>query len=265
MRIPFPERIPIDRVALFAVALFVIQWLEGTALYFSVWLRRLHPGRSLRLQRRRRAYPGFGRIRLLLFLLVVIVGVCYKAFLGEPGQSNLLDPRTTIEVYVGSITAMLAAVIVSSRFPRKSGLLQNLLKDSQMYRASVGCIVFGVVGGFIIALLGESALGWKLPSASSISSSRWASSSASCTKSAAAEAPAASICPFSSAPSTIFLFFGVLGFSKQGMLLPLVCWFFPVCALRFRLSVRQVLSMSRGCLRRLLLPRPLCAIWARSS
>ena len=35
MRIPFPERVPIGGVAVFAVALFLVQWLEGTALYFS--------------------------------------------------------------------------------------------------------------------------------------------------------------------------------------------------------------------------------------
>ena len=36
-------------------------------------------------------------------------------------------------------------------------LLQNVLKESRMYRSSVGCMVFGVVGGFIISLLGASA------------------------------------------------------------------------------------------------------------
>ncbi|MDA4132524.1 MAG: hypothetical protein OK454_05280, partial [Thaumarchaeota archaeon] len=35
MRIPFPERIPIDRVTVFAILLFVIQQLEHTPLYFS--------------------------------------------------------------------------------------------------------------------------------------------------------------------------------------------------------------------------------------
>jgi hypothetical protein len=36
VRIPFPERVPIDGVALFAITLFVVQWLEGTPLYFRV-------------------------------------------------------------------------------------------------------------------------------------------------------------------------------------------------------------------------------------
>jgi H+/Cl- antiporter ClcA len=50
---------------------------------------------------------------------------------------------------------MLAAVIVSRRFSRKTSLLQNVLKESRMYRSSIGCMVFGAVGPFFISLLGE--------------------------------------------------------------------------------------------------------------
>src|ERR1035437_9070281 len=67
--------------------------LEGAALYFSA---------AGGLTRASGAYVFF------YSLLVVIVGICYKAYLGEPAQSNLRDPRTDIEIYVGSITAMLA-------------------------------------------------------------------------------------------------------------------------------------------------------------
>jgi hypothetical protein len=35
VRIPFPERVPLDRVAVFAVVLFVIQWYDKTDNYFS--------------------------------------------------------------------------------------------------------------------------------------------------------------------------------------------------------------------------------------
>jgi hypothetical protein len=40
----------------------------------------------------------------------------------------------------------------------------------------------------------------------------------------------------------VFVFFGLFSFSKQGMLLPVACWFLPVCALRFRLSALQIVS-----------------------
>jgi hypothetical protein len=179
-------------------------------------------------------------------MLVVIVGICYKAFLGEPGQSNLLDPRTDIEVYVGGITAMLFAAFVSRRLSRKSGLLQNILKDSGMYRASVGCIVFGIGGAFIIDLLGES--GARLNKAFTqlneliplgiIIGVMYEIRRSGGTR---------SMNPLIAfATAYTFLFYGLLGFSKQGMLLPFYCWLVPVCAMRFRLSALQAISCVLG-------------------
>ena len=145
-----------NRVAIFAVALFAIQMLEGTALYFSVGCVAFILVAALAFNTAGGLTRASGAYVFAYSVLVVIIGLCYKAFLGEPADSNLLDPHTDIEVYVGGITAMLAAVIVSRRFSRKSGLLQNLLKESEMYRSSVGCIAFGIAGMFIIALLGQS-------------------------------------------------------------------------------------------------------------
>lgn len=241
MRIPFPERVPIDRVALFAVALFTVQWLEGTALYFCtgcavfILVAAFAFNAAGGLTRASGAYVFFYSI------LVVVIGVCYKAFLGEPGQSNLADPRTTMEVYVGGICAMYAAVIVSRRFSRKTGLLQNLLKDSQMYRASVGCMAFGIAGGFIIAMLPAGAawlnsaftqLNQLIPLGIIIGVMYEIRRSGGTRSTNQIVLLGAVYC---------FLF-GAITFSKQGMLLPLVCWFFPVAALRFRLSTLQVIS-----------------------
>jgi hypothetical protein len=243
VRLPFPERVPIDRVALFAIALFVVQWLEGTPLYFRfgcvvfILIAAFAFNTAGGLTRASGVYIFF------YSTLVVIVGVCYKAFLGEPAQSNLLDPRTDIKVYVGGITAMLAAIIVSSRLRRKSGLLQNVLKESQMYRASVGCMLFGLLGASVLSVLGtsegslESAflqLNQLMPLGIIIGVMYEIRRSGG-TRSI--NLPTLLVAGY------YFLFYGLINFSKQGMLMPLVCWFFPVCALRFRLSVLQVLSV----------------------
>jgi hypothetical protein len=242
LRIPFPERIPLNRVALFAIALFLVQMLEGTALYFSVgcvafiMIAALAFNTGGGLTRTAGAFVGS------YAMMAVILGVAYKAFLGEPAQSNLLDPVTDIKAYVGSIAGMYAAVIVSRRLARKTGLLQNLLNESSMYRASVGCIAFGIVGAFAIALLGEG--GAKLQTAFSqlnelvplgiiigviyeirrsggIRSINLAIVLGSC---------------------YMVVVGGIAGFSKQGLLTPFYCWLLPVSALRFRLSVWQTLS-----------------------
>lgn len=242
MRFPYPERIPISRAASFAAVLFVAQSIEGTALYFSVGcvafilLAALAFNAAGGLTRTSGAYVFF------YSLLVVIVGLCYKAYLGEPADSNLLDPQSDILAYVGSITAMLAVVIVSRRFTRKSGLMQNMLKESAMYRASIGCIVFGYAGVFIIALLGPE--GAKLNTAFSqlnqliplgiiigvVYEIRHSHGTRSINL------------PVALAAGYYFFGWGLLSFSKAGMLLPLVCWALPVCAMRFRLSGIQVIS-----------------------
>ncbi len=241
MRIPFPERVPIDRVALFAVALFVIQRVEGTALYFAtgcavfILIAAFAFNAAGGLTRASGAYVFFYSI------LVVIVGVCYKAYLGEPGQSNLSDPHTTIEVYVGGMSAMFAAVIVSRRFSRRSGMLQNLLPDARMYRASVGCIVFGIAGGFIITLLFQGTA-WVNSAFTQLNQLIPLGIIIGVMYEIRRSGGTRSInLPILLGALYCFLL-GVLSFSKQGMLLPLVCWFFPVCALRFRLSAVQVLS-----------------------
>lgn len=246
MRIPFPERVPMDRVAIFAVVLFVIQSLEGTALYFSAGCVAFLMIAALAFNVAGGLTRASGAYIFFYSVLVVIVGICYKAFLGEPGQSNLLDPRTDIEVYVGGITAMLVAVFLSRRFSRRVGLLQNVLKDSGMYRASVGCIVFGIVGGFIISLLGESAA--RLNSAFTqlnqliplgiIIGVMYEIRRSGGTRSVNL--------PVALAAAYGFIFYGLLSFSKQGMLTPFYCWLLPVCALRFQLSRLQIVSTILG-------------------
>lgn len=241
MRIPFPERVPLDRVAIFVIALFVIQTLEGTALYFSTGCGVFVLIAAVAFNAAGGLTRASGAYVFAYSVLVVLIGICYKAFLGEPAQSNLQAPRTTIEAYVGSITAMLAAVIVSRRFSRKSGLLQNLLKESEMYRASVGCIVFGVAGGAIIALLGErgaslgSAFGQlnQLIPLGIIIGVMYEIRRSGSTRSTNLPIIFSGL---------YFFIIGVSGFSKQGMLTPFYCWLLPVCALRFRLSAWQMLS-----------------------
>src|SRR5205085_9190829 len=108
VRIPFPERVSLPGVAVFAAGLFLVQQLEGTALYFSagcvafILIAALGFNLAGGLSRTAGAYIFF------YSLLVLIVGVTYKAYLGEPGQSNLAVPKTDIKVYLGGISGMTA-------------------------------------------------------------------------------------------------------------------------------------------------------------
>jgi hypothetical protein len=239
VRIPFPERVPINRAVLFAVALFVIQKLEGTPLYFCAGCMVFLLVAAFAFNAAGGLSRASGAYIFAYCMLVVIVGLCYKAYLGEPAQSNLLDPRTDIEAYIGSVAGMYAAVVVSRRFTRKTGLLQNILEESKMHRASVGCILLGIGGAFALAALGESAV--RLQSAFNqlnqliplgiiigVMYEIRRSGGTRCTNT------------FILIGAAYYFFFAVVFFSKQGMILPFYCWALPICAQRYRLSIVQL-------------------------
>jgi hypothetical protein len=241
VRIPFPERVPINRVVIFAVVLLSIQLLEGTALYFSVGCLIFIMVAAFAFNAAGGLSRASGAYIFSFTMLVVLVGLCYKAFLGQPAQSNLLVPRTDIAAYIATMVAMYAAVLVSRRLTRKTGLLQNMLHESDMYRASVGCMLFGSFGAFLLAILGESAirlqtafgqLNWLIPLGIIIGVMYEIRSSG-----------GTKCSNLSLVIGSAYVFFlATTSFSKQGMILPLYCWALPICALRYRLSIVQILG-----------------------
>jgi hypothetical protein len=231
----------LNRVAIFAAALFAIQTLEKTPIYFSAGCALFILIAAFAFNAAGGLTRASGAYVFCYSILVVLIGICYKAFLGEPAQSNLLAPQTTIAAYVASITAMYAAVFVSRRLSRKSGLLQNSLRESRMHHASVGCIAFGILGFSFIELLDQS--GGQLVSAF---------------RQLDALVPLGVIIGVmyeirrSGGKRTInlpvvlgclymFINGGIINFSKQAMLTPLVCLILPVCALRVRISIAHAI------------------------
>jgi hypothetical protein len=240
VRIPFPERVPLNRVAIFAGALFAVQMYQGTAFYFSVGCAAFILIAAFAFNAAGGLTRSSGAYVFFYSLLVVIIGLCYKAYLGEPADSNLLVPQTDIAAYVGSIAAMFGAVLISRRLSRRSGLMQNLLKESGMYRASIGCIVFGIFGVSLIGLLGEE--GAKIGTAFNQINQLFSLGIIIGVMYQIRHTHGARSINLPTAFSIVFVFInsGLFGFSKQGMLLPLVCWALPVCAMRYRLTFLQM-------------------------
>jgi hypothetical protein len=234
--------VPINRVAIFAAVLFLIQMADGTDVVFGV-------GCTIFILIAAFAFNAAGGLTrtsgVYVFsyaTMAFLIGVCYKAFLGEPAQSNLLVPRTDIEAYVASIVGMYGAVIVSRQLSRGTGLLQNMLRESKMNHASVGCLVLGAFGAFALAMLGESAralqtifaqLNQLIPLGIIIG--------------VMYEIRRSGGTRSTNLPilfgAAYFFFLGATGFSKQGMLTPYYCWLLPICALRYRLSAWQGISI----------------------
>lgn len=243
VRIPFPERLPLDRVAVFAIVLFVIQTIQGTALYFSIGTLAFLMIAAIAFNAGGGLTRAPGAYVFFYAMLVFVIGIVYKAIRWEPAETNLRVPKTTIEVYVAGISAMLVAVLISRRISRKTGLLQNMMQESQMYRATIGCIVFGIFGTYMIALLGSA--GERLNSAfTQLNQLLPVSIIIGTMYEVRRSGGRRSINPpVLLAIVYVFGFFGLIGFSKQGMLEPLYCWLVAVAALRFRLTMLQVVSL----------------------
>jgi hypothetical protein len=241
VRIPFPERIPIEGAGLFAAALFAIQSVERTPFYFSVGCFAFVMIATFAFNTAGGLTRPSGAYVFFYSTLVVVLGLCCKAVLWEPADSNLRDPHTTILVYVAGISAMFATVLVSRRITRRTGLLENLLKDRDMYRATVGCIVFGIGAPVFLGLLGSAGerlttafaqLNELLPVAIILGVIYEIRKSGG-TRSINVPVLCA---------AAFFFIQGVLGFSKQGMFTPVVAWAIPVAALQYRLSRAQIVG-----------------------
>lgn len=174
--------------------------------------------------------------------LSVIVGLFWKAVLGEPAQSNLLAPMTTIEAYLGSMAGMFAAIYISRKLTLKRALLGTMLEDSKMQNATIGCMVAGILlivlfatfphpNGSILSALQQ--LDRFLPMAIILGVTYQIRKSGG-TSSINLPVVVAFACCF---------FWGLVGFSKEGMLTPFFCWVIAASCLRYRLSTPQVIGI----------------------
>jgi hypothetical protein len=144
MRLPFPERIPLSIVFFAATLLAGLQQLQGTSIVFTLFSFLFVVISAMAFN----AAGGFTRTTgsyvFFYSTLGALIGLIYKAYLGEAADSNLRSPNLTIQVFTGGITAMLFAVIISRKISRKKPLLQAVLKEKDMKNAAIGCFAFGM-------------------------------------------------------------------------------------------------------------------------
>jgi hypothetical protein len=239
VRLPFPERVSYTYVVLFAVVLCAVQIYQGTdplfslGCFFFIIISAIAFNVAGGITRPSGAYVFFFSV------LAVILGLFWKAFLGEPADSNLLVPRLTIEVYVGAICSMLAAVFISKRLTSKQALLANFVTDENMQSATIGCLVTGLAFAAIFAVVPKES-GTVLSALSQINRFLLMAVFLGVIHAIRRSGGTSSI----SLPVLIaggFLFFtGLLGFSKEGMISPLLCWVLAAATQKYKLSGGQI-------------------------
>lgn len=241
MRLSLPERIPLTYAFLFASAVFVLQQIEHTSLYFSscsflfIVIATIGFNIAGGLTRPSGGYLFF------FATLTLIVGLCVKIALGEPGDSRLLRPHVTITAYLVGICTLTLAVLASRKLSRKQPFLATAVTDRNLRPAAAGCLAVGILltvvthtvdrgqGTALSALIQinhftEVALLLGIIGVIRRSGGR----------------SSVDILVIISAGS-LFVLNGVLGFSKEGMFSPFACWVAAAASERYRISRGQII------------------------
>jgi hypothetical protein len=245
MRIPLVQSFRVKHAILFAFALFIAQQLEHTSLPYSGLCALYILLSCLAFN----AAGGFiypsGSWVFFNATLVVIVGITYKAILGEVGESNLRDPNGTMLMECGGmlVTGLVAAL--ARKFTPTRGFLAGMAYGEPMKKAAIGAFLlgtaiqlmsFGIVenGSFFAAVrqinhFSEMAIMlatfYQVKKTGGRQSTNW-------------------IVWASSLWS--FAFNGLLGFSKQGLLVAPVSWLIAAIVAGHNFPRKQILGILLG-------------------
>lgn len=243
MRLPFPERIPLTPAFLAAIVLVGLQQLQQTALMYSVYCFLFLIIATVTFNLAGGFSRPSGSYVFFYSVLGVIIGLIYKAYLGEPADSHLRSPMLTIKVFVGGIIGMLIAVVISRKLSRKRPLLRNFLAPKDYKNAAMGCFAFGL-------LLNVLSITTKHENGSVLSAimqlNRFLQMSIIIgtlhvlrkTGGRNAFSPLVIIYIIVTAAS------GVIFFSKEGMITPMLCWLVAAASLRYNLRFYQTAAIA---------------------
>jgi hypothetical protein len=239
VRLPYPERISLVGTFYFGLLLCGIQLAQGTDPIFSLACFAFILIAALAFN----VGGGFtrpsGGYVFFYATLTIIIGIIWKAVLGEPADSNLHNPLLTISVFTFGITMMLVSVYLSTKLTTKRAILGRMVTDANMQTATVGCLVAGILlqvvgtvasggNGSVISALNQ--LNRFFPMAiilGVIHSIRRSGG----TRSINLPVLLAATCAFS---------LGILGFSKEGIITPFLCWLIAAASQRYKISRFQL-------------------------
>jgi len=152
VRIPFPERIPLTLASLFAVILCTVEIAQGTALLFVCCVFCFIVVAALAFNVAGGLTRPSGSYIFFFTILAVLVGLVWKAVLGEAADTNLSDSLLTMEAYLCGICGMLIAALISKRIRSKRAWLEGFVTEDKMQSAAVGCLVTGLALSVIFTI-----------------------------------------------------------------------------------------------------------------
>ncbi|GAC1360716.1 MAG: hypothetical protein NVSMB3_08730 [Acidobacteriaceae bacterium] len=229
-------------VIIFASLLLLMQQVDHTSLFFSVccFFFIIVSGITFNLAGGM-VNPSGGYV-FFYAVLTVIVGLVWKAVLGEPAETNLLEARLTIEVFLGGICAMFVAVLVSRRLTRKRALLAHLGDLDNLQSASTGCLILGL-SLYLLASILQRQNGTVFSALLQINRFNEMAIILGVTYQIRKSGGRSSInLPAIGASLVLWIDGGLLSFSKQAMFTPFICWALAAGAQGYRVSKAQAVG-----------------------
>jgi hypothetical protein len=257
MRIPFPSRIPLSYSCGFAILLFLVEVLEGTPPEFGICAVAFILIATVAFN----VAGGFSRPSgsyiFFYAVLTAILGLTYKAYLGERADSNLEAPQLTMLVYLGGISGMLVAALLKRLLVPRKSLLEDMAARIDLDAAAIGCIIVGVA---------ISAVGTVAVNLSGSAEDRYANNSGTVMSALAQVNDFVPLGLILGVTYTIrssggrrflnsyvtlaalayMLVNGIITASKQGFFMPIACIIVAAAAQRYRFSTGQVVAFMLG-------------------
>jgi hypothetical protein len=224
------------------MVLCALQLYQGTALGFSVcsFLFIIIVAKAFNVAGGL-TRPSGGYI-FFYAVLGVLLGLVWKAVLGEPADSKLTVPMITIEVYLCSACSLLLAAYGSKWLTPKKGLLDSFLPDDKMQSASVGCMVVGVGLVVIYAVVPAPEGGTVLSALNQLNRFLLLAIFLGVIHTIRSSGGSRSINLTVLISVGVFFVAGILTFSKEGILSPFLCLVLAAASQRYKVTLGQVVG-----------------------
>lgn len=143
MRLSLISTIRIKHAVVFATVLFLVQALEHTEMIFAALTFTFVLVSTLAFN----AAGGFvypsGWFIFFNAMLTALMGLSYKALLGEPAQTHLKAPNVTMLVYCLSMVLIWIVAMLSRKLIPRRGLLAGMGFGDDMKKAALGAFLLG--------------------------------------------------------------------------------------------------------------------------
>lgn len=239
MRLTLPARVSMSVVLSFCAALLAVELAEGSDIVLALATQAFILLAALAFNRCGGLLYPSGSCVFFLTVLTLGLGAILKAGLGEPLQSNLIDPRNTILAYTAGMASVLVAAYFATLLRSRRGLLERFDPGTRVQQMAAGCLLIaigvplilpasvrGTAGQFsgtiaVFAILvpvykrAQQTDGWK--SFTFVALVGWA---------------------------YLTVYYGIISYSKQGLFSPSLSWGVAAIAGGYRISFPKFLTIA---------------------